>query len=52
VPAATDMPDAVVNEVAVGLIATSTGTTDAARVVARSVSALELVFLAELLTAQ
>ena len=33
------MPEAVVNDVEVGLIATSTGTTDAARVDARSVSA-------------
>ena len=46
------MPDAVVNDAEVGLIATSTGTSDAVRVVARSASAGDVVFVAVLLTAQ
>ena len=46
------MPEAVVNDVEVGLIATSTGTTDAVRVEARRVSAGEDVDAAELLIAQ
>ena len=52
VPAATVIPESVVNEAEVGLIATSTGTRDAVRVVARSVSAFEVVLVAVLLTAQ
>ena len=46
------MPEAVVNAAGVGLIATSTGTTDWMRVVERSASAGDDVFVALLLIAQ
>ena len=46
------IPEAVVSDVEVGLTATSTGTTDAARVLARSVSGGDVVFVAVLLMAQ
>ena len=46
------MPEAVVNGPEVGLIATSTGTSDAARVVARSGTTGDDVVVAVLLIAQ
>jgi hypothetical protein len=52
VPAATVRPEAVVNDAAVELIATSTGTFDKVRLELRSVSAGDDVFVAVLLTAQ